>query len=110
MYTKIDLSDNCCLWESYLGGFAVKYFQFEYKGVTVDTKLEYEIYYQPEEFKDKFQVRGNFETRSFDTLLEAKEYVYKHVAELKEKLDKEQIEIKEYIEKKNRRKRKKGDK
>lgn len=109
MYTKIELGENAHLWESYLGGVVVKFFTFEYIGVTTDTELEYIIYYNPVEFKDKFRVEHFGNSLVFDTLLEAKEYVYKNVKETKEKLDKEQEEIKEHIRKTRKKKRIRGD-
>lgn len=99
MYRQIELDYNTSLVESFTGAVIIKVFQFEYKGVTVDTKINYEIWYKPEDFEDKFELRRETGVvlKTFDSLLEAKVYLYQYIKELKEKLDKEQEEIKEHI-------------
>ena len=111
MYRQFKFANNSSLVESFIGAVIIKVFQFEYKGITVDTKINYEIWYKSEEFEDKFELRRETGVilKSFDSLLEAKTYLYQYIKDLKEKLDKEQEEIKEHIEKKKRRRRKKGD-
>lgn len=110
MGTEITLQDNCRIIYVTMP-VKLRSYRFEYTTFNdIKNDATYDIYLKHVDFKDKFCVKGFMKDDIyFDTLEDAKTYIFKEFNDLRFRLNHEQEQIKAYWNQLNDKKRRKKD-
>lgn len=106
MFTKVELSENCCIFYEWKT-VPIRCYEFEYKNSETGLLFghtNYTIFFGHDNFKTKFIVKEPYDSEGvkFDTYEEAEQYVLNKCRELKINGDEEVEEIKKFNEKRKK--------
>lgn len=98
MITKIEIDDDSYICEDFHKSSLIKTITYSCIGKTAKVRYEvdFKIYYSPDDNTDKFSVVWLKQEESFDSLEQAKSFIFTKISEVKEKIDLEQDLMKEF--------------
>lgn len=98
MITKIEIDDDSYICEDFHKSSLIKTITYSCIGKTAKVcyEVDFKIYYSPDDNTDKFSVVWLKQEESFDSLEQAKSFIFTKISEVKEKIDLEQDLMKEF--------------